>query len=119
MKSKALMVFTVSYGGIRLKVRVLPHAKDVYTECTGVKKWRTRAELPRAFFQASPRSRKYTGTVVLSGNDDLNELVPHEVTHAALHKMQCVTSNDDEALATTVGILSSRIIRKIAKRRGV
>jgi hypothetical protein len=113
MKAAALMVFTVGYAGIRLKVRVLPHAKDVYMECTGAKKWRMRAELPRAFFRPSIRSKKYTGTVVFAGNDRLAEIVPHEVTHAVLHKMGCVDSRDDEAFATAVGMLSARILRKI------
>ena len=110
--NKALMVFAVSYGGIRIKVRVLPHAKDVYEACTGAK-WRTRAELPRAFFRPAARSGKYTGTIVLAGNDDIAEIVPHEVTHAVLHKMGSVDSDNDEAFALAVGILSSRIAKKI------
>lgn len=110
----ALMIFTVSYAGIRLKVRVLPHARDVYMECTGARKWRTRAELPRAFFRPS-MSGKYTGTVVFAGNDDLAEIVPHEVTHAVLHKMRAVETHDDEAFCLAVGILSSRIARKISR----
>lgn len=114
MKTKALMVFTVSYGGIRLKVRVLPHARDVYTECTGVSKWRMRAELPRAFFLPS-LSKKLTGTVVFAGNEDLAEIVPHEVTHAVLHKMRQVDTDDDEAFALAVGVLSARITRKIVR----
>ncbi len=116
MKAAALMVFAVSYGGIRLRVRVLPHAKDVYTECTGAKKWRARAELPRAFFRPAVAG-KYTGTIVLAGNDDLAEIVPHEVTHAVLHKMRLVETHDDEAFALAVGVLSARIARKI--KRGV
>ncbi len=114
MKTKALMVFTVSYAGIRLKVRVLAHAKDVYAECSGGSKWRMRAELPRAFFLPS-LSKKLTGTVVFAGNDDLSETVPHEVTHAVLHKMRTVGADDDESFALAVGILSSRIARKISR----
>ena len=114
MKAKALMVFTVSYAGIRLKVRVLPHAKDVYTECLGAK-WRSRAELPRAFFRPSARACKYTGMIVLAGNDDIAEIIPHEVTHAVLHKMRSVDTDDDEAFAMAVGILSARITRKIVR----
>jgi len=114
MKAKALMVFTVSHAGIRLRVRVLPHAKDVYIECTGARKWRARAELPRAFFAESLRPRgKYTGTVVIAGNDDLDELIPHEVFHAVMFKFGTVHSDDDEAAATAIGLLSARIARKI------
>lgn len=109
------MVFTVCYAGIRLKVRVLPHARDVYTECTGVKKWRTRAKLPRAFFRPMARPGKYTSTIVLAGNNELNEIIPHEVIHAVLHKMGSVERANDEALATAVGLLSARISRKISK----
>ena len=116
MKTKALMVFTVSYAGFRLRVRVLPHAKDVYIECTGAQKWRARAELPRAFFRPPARpGGKYTGTIVIAGNDDIAELIPHEVTHAVLHKVGGVHRSDDESFATSVGVLSSRIARKISR----
>jgi hypothetical protein len=112
----ALMVFTVSYAGIRLKVRVLPHAKDVYKECTGAKKWRMRAELPEGFFQAPARPGKYTGTIVVAGNCNIAEIVPHEVVHAVIHKLRSVETDNDEAFALAVGILSARIARKIERR---
>jgi hypothetical protein len=56
---------------------------------------------------------KYTGTIVLPINGQMEELVPHEVTHAVLHKMRSVHHTDDESLAMAVGVLSARIARKI------
>jgi predicted SprT family Zn-dependent metalloprotease len=43
----------------------------------------------------------------------LAELIPHEVTHAVMHRLGGVHCTDDESLATAVGVLSARIARKI------
>lgn len=115
MKKRALLVFTVSHAGIKINVRVLPHIKDVDMEFTGLSKSRLRAGMPRAFFQPSS-SKKIVGTIVLAGNDDLYEIVPHEVVHAVLHRKGTVHSVDDEAAATAIGLLTSRIIKKIKRR---
>lgn len=113
---RALCVFFVSYAGIRLKVRVLPHAKDVYAEMTGGAKWRMRAEIPEGFFQAVHLRARYSGLIVLAGNSRLTETVPHEVTHAVLHKYKSISAENDEPAAYAIGILTARILAKIHKR---
>jgi hypothetical protein len=112
--AKAILVFTVNYAGIRLNVRVLPSAQDVYTEYSGGAKWRMRAELPMGFFLETPNT-KFTGTVVLAGNCQLEEVVPHEVFHAVMYKRKIVVCTDDEPAAYAIGILTSRILRKVKK----
>ena len=115
-KVKALKVFFVSYAGIRLKVRILPHSKDVFTEFTGKPKWSMRDELPQGFFEACTNPyAKYMGTIVLAGNENFDETVPHEVTHAVLYKMRQVHTDDDEPMAYAVGILTARILKKARK----
>ncbi len=110
--TRALTVFTVSYAGIRLRVRVLPTAKAVYAEYSGGAKWRARANLPMGFFLATPNT-KFTGVVVLAGNMPLEEVVPHEVFHAVMWKRKVVHSEDDEPAAYAIGILTARILRKL------
>ncbi len=112
-KARALAVFTVSYAGIRLKIRVLPHAKAVYTEYTEGCSWRMRAALPEGFFEAAGARARYTGTIVLAGNADLQDVVPHEVFHAVLYKMKTVSTDDDEQAAYAIGMLSARITKKV------
>lgn len=115
-KVKALKVFYVSYSNIRLKVRILPHSRDVFTEYSGGKKWRMRDELPQGFFEATTNPyAKYLGTIVIAGNSDLNDVVPHEVFHAVLCKMRQVHTDNDEVAAYAIGVLTSRILKK-AKR---
>lgn len=110
--SRALAVFTVSYAGVRLKVRVLPSAKAVYTEYSNGAQWRARANLPMGFFLATPNT-KFTGVVVLAGNMPLEEVVPHEVFHAVMYKRKVVHAEDDEPAAYTIGVLTARILRKV------
>jgi hypothetical protein len=111
---RALNVFYVRYSSMRLRVRVLPHAKDVYTEYADGAKWRMRAELHEGFFQptVSPLA-KYMGTIVLAGNANLDEIIPHEVFHAVMHWKKEVNTDDDEAAAYAIGKLTARIHRKI------
>lgn len=110
---RALKIFTVAYRGIRLKVRVLPSAADVHHEYTDGKRLRSGLQV-RGFFQptSSPKAQ-HTGTIVLPVSGQLEEYIPHEVTHAVLHKMRLVSSSDDESMAYAVGVLSARISRKI------
>jgi len=112
----ALMVFTVSYNGIRIKVRVLPSTRDVQREFSKGYRQRANGKHIHAFFApALAANAKHLGTIVLPTNSSLEELIPHEVTHAVMHKMGGVHCSDDEALATAIGILSGRIARKISR----
>jgi hypothetical protein len=111
----ALMIFTVAFAGIRLKVRLLSTIAEVHREYRGAIKTRIRdGKIVHAFFQptTSPAAQ-YIGTIVLPVDGRLDELIPHEVTHACLHKFVGVHRTDDEMLATAVGILSARIRRRI------
>lgn len=112
----ALMVFCVSFAGIRLKVRLLPTTRDVHREFS---EGSSRLELGKvhAFFAPNyAPNRRFLGTVVLPSNGRLAELIPHEVTHAVMNKMGGVHCTDDEALATAIGVLSARIARKIGQK---
>lgn len=114
---RALMCFAVQYAGIRLKVRLLANFAEVQREyealyCDG-SALRRHGKMVEAFFMAS--NGKYAGTVVLPSGGNLAELIPHEVTHAVMHKLVQVNKEDDERLATAVGMLSARIRRRVAK----
>lgn len=110
---KALKIFTVSYGGIRIKVRLLPTIADVHREYIDGTP-RRDSKIVHAFFAPTHRAdAKHVGTIALPLDGLLAELVPHEVTHAVMHKMRSVHCADDEALATAVGMLSARIHKKL------
>lgn len=122
MKTKALMVFTVSYGGIRLKVRVLPTIRDVHREyearhVDGKALARKGKNVEGFFTDSRHAAAKHIGTVLLPAVGCLDELIPHEVFHVVMHKFKIVHRDDDETAALAVGILSARIARKI--QRGV
>ena len=109
----ALKVFTVKHGNIRIRIRLLPTAREVHLEHQRGYQ-RAIGETVFGFFAPSRRTdAKIIGTIVIPLHKRLPEFIPHEVTHAVLHKMRCVASLDDEAFATAVGILSARIARKI------
>lgn len=109
----ALKIFIVRYRGIRIKVRVLPTVADVHREYTDGKRLRNGMQV-RGFFQPTTcPNAGHIGTIVVSVSGKLAEDIPHEVTHAVLHKMRVVASGDDEPFAYAVGILSARIARKI------
>ena len=110
-KVRALKVFKVQYKGIKLHVRVLRHAKDVYAEMTGGVKWRKgNAAIPEGFFLGNCQPCKHTGMIVVAGNSELNETVPHEVVHAVLWRMESVHTKDDEPFAYAVGALTRLIL---------
>lgn len=92
----------------------MPGPVDLFKKLTGKKRWTVRSELIVGYFQPSAKG-KFTGTIVLAGNYDLFDTIPHEVFHAVMHAKQTVHANDDESAATAIGILSSRIHRKILK----
>lgn len=118
----ALMIFTVSYAGIRLKVRVLPTVRDVHKEYesnyTDGKAIRRSGNNVDGFFAPTVRrDARFFGTVVLPLNGCLPELIPHEVGHVVRRKMGVIDSSNEERFCMAIGILSSRIARKI--KRGV
>jgi len=109
----ASKTFTVSHGGIRLRVRVLETIKDVHRAYQASPGGRARTgNIIPAFFLET-RSGKHVGTIFLPMDGRLQELVPHEVSHAVIHAQGGVLPRDDEAYCTTVGILCSRIFRRI------
>lgn len=110
----AIKIFTCCYGGIRIKVRVLPTIEDVHREYTKGKRMRNGKTVHAFFAPMYSQSAKYTGTMVLPMNGRLEELIPHETVHAVMGTMGAVHCSEDENLSTAVGILSARISRKLS-----
>lgn len=114
--------FTVSHGSIRLKVTLRETVQDVhraYLACNnGVRPH--RGEIVYAFFSPTQSvTAKHIGGIVLpmyGGN--LNELIPHEVTHAVIHAHGGVLPHDDEDTATAIGSLCARIFKRIKQIGG-
>jgi len=116
----AAKTFTVSHHGIRIKVRVLPPVRDVHRAFGDKRDLRPmRGGLVNAYFDPMQSAKaKHVGTIVLPLDGKLQELIPHEVTHAVLHKARAVAAVDDEGFATAVGLLSARIHRHIEQIGG-
>lgn len=110
---KALKLFTVSHGGIRVKVRLLPTVADVHREHQAIARRCHDGNNVCAFFMPAQRVSRHVGTIVLPLQGKLRELVPHEVTHAVIHALNGVLSHDDEACCTAIGRISARIFRHI------
>lgn len=109
----ALKVFTISYGGIRIKVRLLPTVRDVHRAYQALPGGRARpGKAIHAFFRET-RTGKLTGTIFLPQDGRLHELVPHEVSHAVIQAQGGVLPRDDEAHCTAVGVLCARIFRRV------
>ncbi len=110
----ALKVFTVSYGGIRIKVRILSTVKEVHREHQCTARQYRGGDTVHAFFlpNFSP-SAKHAGSIVLPLNGHLKELVPHEVAHAVVWATGGVLARDDEDFCNTLGIFCARIFRSI------
>jgi len=116
--TRALAVFTVSLRGRKLRVRLLASEAAVDVECRRYEGGRRAGRfVTRAFFMP-PLTSATAGAIVLPGNGPLNELIPHEVVHAVMHRVGGVHCTDDEPLATDVGLVTARIFREI-KRRGI
>lgn len=114
-KARALAVFTVRYGRIKLRVRLLPTVSDVHAECQQIADTRVRGGKCQAYFYATPRA-SITGVVALPmSGGDLADLIPHEVTHAVVSVLGDIAAGNDEALATAVGMLSGCIRRHIER----
>lgn len=113
---RAIATFSVAHGGIRLRVRLLPTVIAVDAQYREGRR-RRAGQVVHAFFQPSAsNAARHHGTIVLGMDGLLDELVPHEVTHAVIHCLRGVSANDDEAAATAVGVLSARIFSQL---RGV
>ena len=103
--------FTVQHLSIRLKIRLLPGVADVHRAYTGGTyiPRRVGANVVHGFFSTD-------GTIVLPANGgNLNELVPHEVSHAVIHHLNGVLSHDDEPCSTAIGCLCARIFKQLKK----
>jgi hypothetical protein len=107
------ITFTASHGRIRIKVKLLPTVDDVHRMHQKTAKRSCDGRTVVAFFLPAQRVTRYIGTVVLPLDGKLNELVPHEVTHAVIHALNGVLSHDDEACCTAVGRISASIFRRI------
>ena len=107
--TRAIARFTVRYGAIRVRVRLLPTVPDVDREYRAGRRRKYRNVTPAFFVPASRSDARHVGTIVLPADGRLDELVPHEVAHAVTHVHQTVTAADDEPFATAVGLLCARI----------
>lgn len=115
----AAKTFTVSYGAIRIKVKLLPTVANVHREHQSVARQCRDGKIVHAFFLPAQRAAaKVIGTIVLPLQGKLYELVPHEVTHAVIHHLNGVLSHDDETCCTAVGKISSRIFKRINQLQG-
>jgi hypothetical protein len=111
---RALATFVVSTLGIKVRVRLMATTADVRATArsAAVRKHRDT----RAYFDPAGPNSPLSGTIVLPLDDDLQELVPHEVSHAVICRCKGVHVNDDETAATAIGVLTSRIHGAIRKR---
>lgn len=69
----ALKVFSVSHGGIRIKVRLLPTVADVHREHQAVARRCHDGNTVCAFFLPTPRATRYVGTITLPLQGKLRE----------------------------------------------
>lgn len=112
---RALASFTVAALGIRVRVRILPTTRDVDSAYRESSRPRRDGLCTPAFFQHAGLGAKTAGTIVLSANGALDDLVPHEVTHAVVHACKGIHMDDDERAATAIGLLTARIHARIRK----
>lgn len=111
---RALAIFSVSHGALRLRVRLLPSVRDVNRSfraggkslCGGV---------IHAYAQPARRSdARHQVTLVLPADGRLAELVPHEVVHAVLYYMGHPNLEwFDESVPTAIGLLTARILARL------
>lgn len=113
--SRAVASFTVAAEGIRLRVRLLATMHEVDAAFRGASRPRRDGKVVPAFFHPATRGAT-AGTIVLAADAKLEELVPHEVTHAVVTALKGVHTDDDERAATAVGLLTTRIHARIRKQ---
>lgn len=111
-----MKVFSIKHKRLKLRVQFLPTIADV--DARFQQGWKHHAgRQVHAYFQpATSAGALHIGTIVLPMDGRLEELVPHEVTHAVIHFMRGVSANDDEEAATAVGLLSAKIFNHVKKR---
>jgi hypothetical protein len=110
----AVKTFTVSSGGIRIRVRLLPTIADVHREHQATARRCVDGNQVHAFFLPKPCATRYIGTIALPlAGGKLREYVPHEVTHAVIHALNGVLSHDDEACCTAIGRITALIFKRI------
>lgn len=68
---------------------------------------------PGYFNPYEAHNSNLTGEIVLAGNADLYETIPHEVFHAVLWRFGALYSEDDEGQALMLGKLCSAIHKRI------
>lgn len=109
--------FTVAHGGIRIKVKLCETVRDVHLAYQASRNGATRRdglEVNAFFCPTRSITAKHIGHIVLPlDGGDLNEFVPHEVSHAVIHAHQGVLPHDDEDTASAIGVLCSRIFKRL------
>ena len=115
---RALKSFVARDGGILVRVRLFPTAKDVQREFRRTSSSCVAGETVCGFFEPSQGdSFKYAGTIVLPIQGRLIEWVTHEVTHAVIHHLGGVLPSNDEPCCYAVGRISAQIMRRIERLR--
>lgn len=118
---KIVDTFTVCRRGVRVQVRLLPDVAAVDKYCREYEgRKRGNGHIVHGMFIPMQGGRqRCIGMIVLPATGgDLADIIPHEVTHAAMHRLQHVDANDDEPLAYTIGQLT-RTIRARLRERGI
>lgn len=114
--ASALACFTVQHRRLRLRIRLLATVADVDAAFREGRR-RQKGLVVHGFFEPAGARARHVGTIVIPcAGADLMEIIPHEVTHAVMQHMGDVNCAADEALATSVGVITSRIIRQMARR---
>lgn len=113
--TRPLESFAVSHRGLRLRVRLYASTRDVDRKYRNGRCRRGGLQVHAFFAPTKCRGARHGGVVALGANGRLEELIPHEVTHAVMHKLGTVTYADDERLASAVGVLTARIIARIRR----
>lgn len=113
--TRALALFTVRHGALRLRVRLLPGVREVDRSYRSGSRRRAGIWI-HAYAEPARRSdARHQCTLVLPADGRLTELVPHEVAHAVMHHLVEVHRDEDEPLATAIGILTARILARLRR----
>lgn len=117
-QTRALAAFVVGHKDIKVRVRLLASHVEVGREFREGSRRLAGLHIHGYFAPARRASAACVGTIALACDKRLAETVPHEVTHAVMHKLGGVHCSDDERLATAVGMLTARIVTRL-RRLGV